>query len=128
MNQCFNCMFMHPDWDKDGNPIRPEYCHYVGPDEWAPCADDEAEEDEAYNEYYAAVFASMVEPTFEEYGAPYDYQEFQKGIDMIKQIRILLEDDLIEEFDFDFDDDMSEDDIYQSVCEYIFGNIEIEVI
>ena len=47
---------------------------------------------------------------------------------MIKQIRILLEDDLIEEFDFDFDDDMSEDDIYQSVCEYIFGNIEIEVI
>ena len=73
MNQCFNCMFMHPDWDKDGNPIRPEYCHYVGPDEWAPCADDEAEEDDTYNEYYAAVFASMVEPIFEEYGAPYDY-------------------------------------------------------
>ena len=47
---------------------------------------------------------------------------------MIKQIRILLEDDTIDEFDFDFDDDMSEDDIYQSVCEYVFSNIGIEVI
>ncbi len=43
-------------------------------------------------------------------------------------IRILLEGEPIEEFDFDFDDDISEDDIYQSVCEYVFGNIEIEVI
>ena len=43
-------------------------------------------------------------------------------------IRILLEDDIIEEFDFDFDDDLDEDAIYQSVCEYVFGNIQIEVI
>lgn len=47
---------------------------------------------------------------------------------MERTIRILLEDEVIEEFDFDFDDDMSEDRIYESVAEYLFGNIGIEVI
>ena len=47
---------------------------------------------------------------------------------MERTIKILLEDDVIEEFDFDFDDDMNEDAIYQLVCEYVFGNIQIEVI
>ena len=88
MNECFNCMFMHPDWDVNGNVIRPEYCHYVGPDEWAPCAEEEYELepdpaiewmescDMDFNALYEQTFLSMAEPTFEEYGAPYDYQEF----------------------------------------------------
>ena len=106
MNECFNCMFMHPDWDVNGNIIRPEYCHYVGPDEWAPCAEEEyelepdpAEEwlreetssaydlgwfdnerEKAFEELFEATLEAMSdpieEPTFEEYGAPYDYKEF----------------------------------------------------
>ena len=66
MNECFNCMYMHPDWDANGKPIRPEYCHYVGPAEWAPCAEDEYELEEDPMEEWLA----------NEYGAPYDYQEF----------------------------------------------------
>lgn len=86
MNECFNCMYMHPDWDVNGNVIRPEYCHYVGPDEWAPCAEEEYEleldpaedwlAEEFYNNLFAETLNAMSEPTFEEYGAPYDYKEF----------------------------------------------------
>lgn len=47
---------------------------------------------------------------------------------MERTIKILLEDEVIEEFDFDFDDDESEDSIYESVAEYVFGNIGIEVV
>ena len=47
---------------------------------------------------------------------------------MERTIRILLEDDVVYEFDFDFDEDLPEDVIYESVCEYVFGNIQIEVI
>lgn len=75
MNECFNCMFMHPDWDAQGNPIRPEYCHYTGPDEWAPCADD-IYEDEDYNQLFADTLDAMSDPILYEYGAPYDYKEF----------------------------------------------------
>lgn len=55
------CGYWWADLDEEGTPISLEYCHYVGPDEWAPCAQDDDYEEE---------------PTFEEYGAPYDYQEF----------------------------------------------------
>lgn len=54
------CGYYWADLDEEGTPISLPYCHYDGPDEWAPCAQ------EVYDE----------EPTFEEYGAPYDYQEF----------------------------------------------------
>ena len=86
MNECFNCMYMHPDWDVNGNVIRPEYCHYVGPDEWAPCAEEEYEED-AYDVSYAydsmndwlidqAIADEDYRSSVEYYGEPYDYQEF----------------------------------------------------
>lgn len=58
MSRCFNCGYMWADLDEDGVPISLEYCHYEGPPEWAPCAQDDDYEEE---------------PTFEEYGAPYDY-------------------------------------------------------
>lgn len=60
MSRCEQCGYWWADCDEEGESISLPYCHYVGPDEWAPCAQDGYEE----------------EPTFEEYGAPYDYQEF----------------------------------------------------
>ena len=81
MNECFNCMFMHPDWDVNGNVIRPEYCHYVGPDEWAPCAEEEyeLEPDPAFDwleEIEQAIAEEDYRSSVEYYGEPYDYQEF----------------------------------------------------
>ena len=63
VNRCFSCGYCWADLDEDGVPISNEYCHYDGPIAWAPCEQDDYEED-------------FDEPTFEEYGAPYDYQEF----------------------------------------------------
>ena len=80
MNECFNCMFMHPDWDVNGNVIRPEYCHYTGPDEWAPCAEEEyeLEPDPALDwlEMEQAIADKDYRSSIEYYGEPYDYQEF----------------------------------------------------
>ena len=80
MNECFNCMYMHPDWDVNGNVIRPEYCHYVGPDEWAPCAKEEyeLEPDPALDwlEMEQAIAEEDYRSSVEYYGEPYDYQEF----------------------------------------------------
>lgn len=47
---------------------------------------------------------------------------------MEKRIVIKLDGDIVDDFDFDFDEDMNEDDIYQAVCEYVYGNLEIEVL
>ena len=47
---------------------------------------------------------------------------------MEKRIKIYLEDECVDDFDFDFDDDMNEDMIYQVVVEYVYGNINIEII
>ena len=81
MNECFNCMYMHPDWDVNGNVIRPEYCHYTGPDEWAPCAEEEyeLEPDPALDwleEIEQAIADEDYRSSIEYYGEPYDYQEF----------------------------------------------------
>ena len=40
-----NCGYWWADLDEEGRPITSEYCHYDGPDEWAPCEQD------SYNEY-----------------------------------------------------------------------------
>ena len=45
MNRCFGCGYMWADLDEEGRPITNEYCHYEGPDAWAPCEQDK------YNEY-----------------------------------------------------------------------------
>lgn len=40
-----NCGYWWEDLNECGEPISLAYCHYDGPDEWAPCVQDE------YNEY-----------------------------------------------------------------------------
>ena len=74
MNQCFNCMYMHPDWDTEGNVIRPEYCHFDGPEEWAPCYEEEP--DELYDYPESEVEWEDEARWVHEFGQPYDYQEF----------------------------------------------------
>ena len=55
MNRCFNCGYMWADLDDEGRPITREYCHYEGPDAWAPCEQDD---------YYAQLEAEEAELEF----------------------------------------------------------------
>lgn len=43
MNRCFGCGYMWADLDDEGRPISLEYCHYDGPDGYAPCEQDDDE-------------------------------------------------------------------------------------
>ena len=75
------CGYWWADLDEDGNPISNEYCHYDGPDAWAPCEQEEQyNEDWSDEEYeyerWLDEQAREAEEFYEEYGAPYDYQEF----------------------------------------------------
>ena len=81
------CGYWWADLDEDGTPISAEYCHYDGPDAWAPCEQEEqydevwTEEDEEYEyerwlDEQARQAELEAEEYHEEYGAPYDYQEF----------------------------------------------------
>lgn len=94
MSKCFNCGYMWADLDEDGTPITNEYCHFDGPDGWAPCVQDdyyaelEAEEAELRAEAEAAaeeyemwlmeqaIAEEDYRSSVEYYGEPYDYQEF----------------------------------------------------
>ena len=75
-------------------PITREYCHYEGPDAWAPCEQDEyyaslaaeeaevrAEAEAAAEEYEIWLMEQAIadedyRSSVEYYGEPYDYQEF----------------------------------------------------
>ena len=46
---------------------------------------------------------------------------------MEKMVQVCLFEDLIE-FDYEFDDDMNEDEVIQSAVEYVMSNIEIYVV
>ena len=84
---CKHCGYCWADRDDDGALIISlEYCHYEGPDEWAPCAQDDyyeeypeedySDEIEEYERWLAAETQRELEEEFrEEYGAPYDYNE-----------------------------------------------------
>ena len=90
MNRCFNCGYMWADRDDDGRAITGEYCHYEGPDAWAPCEQDDyyaeieaekealREEERAYAEWLDAQTQRELEEEYrnEFYGEPYDYAEF----------------------------------------------------
>lgn len=50
MNKCFGCGYMRADPDNEGRPITNEYCHFDGPEGWAPC--EYVEYDEYADEVY----------------------------------------------------------------------------
>jgi hypothetical protein len=41
---CITCGYYWADVNEDGEPESLEYCHFDGPDGWAPCAQDEYDE------------------------------------------------------------------------------------
>lgn len=88
--ECITCGYHWADVDENGVPESIEYCHFEGPDGWAPC-----EYVDAYEEYPEEDYSDEIEeyerwlyeqaqreleeeeaPWAHEYGAPYDYQEF----------------------------------------------------
>lgn len=160
MNRCFNCGYMWADRDDDGVAITGEYCHYVGPDDWAPCAQDDYDEyaNEAYIEEEAAREEAeyedwldslpeelrptnaheyveswkrfrdrFEEPTFEEYGAPYDYQEFQEGVTMERIVRVWIGNDFVE-YEIEDNGGWTEDELYEAVAEDVYNSISIEIL
>lgn len=44
-----------------------------------------------------------------------------------RHIKIWLDGDVIDQFDFDFDEKMSNEDVEEVVCQYVFDNLEVEV-
>ena len=46
---------------------------------------------------------------------------------MEKLITIKLENDVIDQFEFDFADDETDEDIRQAVMEYVYGNLTIDI-
>lgn len=44
-----------------------------------------------------------------------------------RHIRIILDGDIIDSFDFDFDEEMSSEDIKEVIYQYVYDNLEVEV-
>ena len=91
MSRCDYCGCYWADLDEDGAPLSLEYCHYEGPDGWAPCEQDDndeyanevrieeeaaREEAEWLAEIEQAIYDEDYRSSVEYYGEPYDYQEF----------------------------------------------------
>ena len=88
MTRCEQCGYQWPDVDEEGNVISAPYCHYEGPDEWAPCAQDEYDyghepyPDEEEYEYerwldeLAREEQEAQEAFYDCFEQPYDYKEF----------------------------------------------------
>lgn len=45
MSRCENCGYFYKDVDRCGEPVSRDYCHFEGPDGWAPCEQDENDSD-----------------------------------------------------------------------------------
>lgn len=49
MTRCEMCGYYWADCSEDGRTIGNAYCHYEGPDAWAPCEQDEMTPYEEYD-------------------------------------------------------------------------------
>ena len=128
MSRCEQCGYWWADVDEDGETISYPSCHYEGPDDWAPCAQDEYEQEylndeREYEEWLNYLQSMEEEPTFEEYGAPYDYKEFQ----MEQIVRVWIGNDYVE-FELENDLDLNEDELYEAVVNYVYDNISVEIL
>ena len=70
MNSCFNCGYRYADLDEEGRPISLEHCHWDGPSNWPPCADNFDIEHELEKKWEDEAH------WIHEFGQPYDYQEW----------------------------------------------------
>ena len=51
MGGCFNCGYWYADVDELGEPLTIEYCHFEGPEGWAPCETEDIVEDDCERMY-----------------------------------------------------------------------------
>lgn len=42
-------------------------------------------------------------------------------------IKIWLDGDVVDQFDFDFDEEMSNEDVKEVIYQYVYDNLEVEV-
>ena len=94
------CGYWWADCDDEGVPISQPYCHYIGPEDWAPCAQDEyysileaeeaevrAEAEAAAEEYEMWLMEQAIadedyRSSIEYYNEPYDYgDDYYVGYD-----------------------------------------------
>ena len=70
---CITCGYYWADVNEDGEPESLEYCHFDGPDGWAPCEQDEYNEYEEEEDYWTQ---SMLEAGYDlKTGLPYGVEE-----------------------------------------------------
>lgn len=62
MGRCDYCGYNWADLDDEGTPISREHCHWVGPDDWAPCAQDD--EYDYTNEEYESYMSEYEEDDY----------------------------------------------------------------
>ena len=102
-------------------------CGYM----WAPCEQDKYDEYEDYetDEYLDWLYSADYDevPTFEEYGAPYDYQEFQKGVTMERIVRVWIGNDYVE-YEIEDNGGWTEDELYEAIVKDVYDSISIEVL
>jgi len=48
-------------------------------------------------------------------------------MEKIRFIKILLDGDVVDQFEFGFDEKMSNEDVEEAVYQYVYDNIEVEV-
>lgn len=128
MSRCFGCGYMWADLDDEGRPISLEYCHYDGPDDYAPCEQDD--DDEYANEARLEEEAAKEEIEYEmwleslpEEQRPTNAHEYveawkwfqnryeQKGIDMERFVKFIFGTQILEIYVDDIPEDATPSEI-----------------
>lgn len=48
-------------------------------------------------------------------------------MEITRHIKIWIDGDVVDQFDFDFDEKMSNEDVEEVICQYVYDNLEVEV-
>lgn len=119
---CITCGYYWADLDEEGRPISLEYCHYDGPEGWAPCEYEEydeyanearIEEEEAREE---AEYEAWLESLPEEQ-RPTNRKEYVDTWARFKQLQSQYEEtdyweDSMEQADYCCEDEIEEENLY----------------
>lgn len=123
---CKHCGYCWADIDEDGVQMSLEYCHFDGPDDWAPCVQEEyneyaneaeaeardAEEEAAFEAWLEALPVEQRPTNTKEYidmwayfkQAQSQYEEFDYWEDSMEQAGYCDEDEIEEENLYDDED------------------------
>ena len=54
-------------------------------------------------------------------------EEEKKKKEKTRHIKIWIDDDVVDQFEFDFDEKMSNEDVEEVVYQYVYDNLKVEV-